>query len=95
MQSLTKIDSMLGIPLKTDKYTKDKTFLAYARVLIDVPIDGPFPDYIDFINEQGVLARQPILYEWKPIKCSHCHMYSHIMDDCRERPKPLQVWRPI
>ena len=49
---------MLGIPIKTDKYTKEKTWISYARVLIDIPIEGPFPEHIEFINEQEMLVRQ-------------------------------------
>ncbi|KAJ8420630.1 hypothetical protein Cgig2_002710 [Carnegiea gigantea] len=35
LESLSKIDSILGIPIKTDKYTKEKTMLKYARLLIE------------------------------------------------------------
>jgi len=34
MSSLSKICSMLGIPLKTDQFTKNKTMIRYARVLV-------------------------------------------------------------
>ena len=36
--SLSKIDNMIGIPLKMDKYTSKKTMLRYARFLIDIPL---------------------------------------------------------
>ncbi|KAJ8431631.1 hypothetical protein Cgig2_001954 [Carnegiea gigantea] len=42
-ESLSKISSVLGIPIKPDKFTKDKQVIRYARLLIEMPIDGPFP----------------------------------------------------
>ncbi|KAJ8435288.1 hypothetical protein Cgig2_030043 [Carnegiea gigantea] len=50
LDSLSKLGSMLGKPIKTEKTTKDKSTLSYARLLIEMPISGPFPDYIDFVN---------------------------------------------
>ncbi|KAJ8427433.1 hypothetical protein Cgig2_005277 [Carnegiea gigantea] len=38
LASLSKLGGILGIPIKTDKYTMDKTRLNYARLLIDIPI---------------------------------------------------------
>ena len=46
--SLNKLGSSLGIPLETDKYTKERTMLKYVRLLIDIPLDGPFAERIDF-----------------------------------------------
>ncbi|KAJ8422716.1 hypothetical protein Cgig2_003262 [Carnegiea gigantea] len=56
LENLSKIRSILGIPLKTDKYAKDKTFLKYARVLIDIPLDREFLEYLEFINDHRVSA---------------------------------------
>ena len=95
LECLSKIGTLLGVPLKTDKYTLDKTFLNYARVLIDMPIDGAFPEFVEFINKHGVLVRQHVRYEWKPIKCPHYLMYRHTEPDYRKKPKPRQEWRPI
>ena len=63
MQSLSKLGSVIGIPLKTDRYTKDKSMLKYARLLVEMPLEGHFPDYIDFANEKNVIIRQKIVYE--------------------------------
>jgi len=98
MDSLGKIGSILGIPLKTDHYTMDKQLLRYARLLIDMPLKDHFPDFVEFVNAQDVLVRIPVHYEWKPLKCSHCHMYGHLEPECRKKHPPLptkQVWRPI
>jgi len=38
MQSLSKIGSILGFPLKTDKYAKDKSMLKYARLMVKMSL---------------------------------------------------------
>ena len=95
LQSLSKIGSMLGIPLKTDRYTKEKLMIKYARLLVEMPLDGDFPDYIDFANEKNVIIRQKVVYEWKPIKCSYCKMYDHVQEECRKRTQQRKEWRAV
>ena len=54
---MTKLGSMRGIPLKTDRYTKGKSMLRYARSLIEMQTDGDFAEYIEFAIENGRLIR--------------------------------------
>jgi len=56
---------MLGVPIKTDKYTRDKAFLRYARLFIEMQLQENFQDFIDFVNEHNVVVRQKVEYEWK------------------------------
>ena len=95
LSSLSKIGSMIGTPIKTDHYTKSKSMIHYARLLIEVPIEGPFPDYVDFFNEKGQLIRQQVQFEWKPIKCTHCHMLGHTHDVCKKKKDARKEWRSI
>ncbi|KAJ8422257.1 hypothetical protein Cgig2_029100 [Carnegiea gigantea] len=95
LDSLSKLGSMLGTPIKTDKYIKDKTFLKYARILIEIQLEDNFPEYIKFVNEHNVVVRQKVEYEWKPIKCDFYKMYGHMKDDCRKKPKPRIEWGHI
>ncbi|KAJ8435573.1 hypothetical protein Cgig2_020035 [Carnegiea gigantea] len=95
LDNLSKLGSVLGIPIKTDKYTKDKTFLKYARILIEIQLEDKFPEYIEFVNQHNVVVRQRVDYEWKPIKCDFCKMYSHIKDDCRKKPQTRIEWRQV
>ncbi|KAJ8419236.1 hypothetical protein Cgig2_013533 [Carnegiea gigantea] len=62
-------------------------------MLIDIPLKEEFPEYIEFANDKDVLIRQSVLYEWQPIKYKHCHMYSHLEDQCRKKQAPRKVWR--
>ena len=86
--SLSKLGSIISIPIKTDKYTKNKKYLYYARMLIEVPMEGPFPDTIDFINDYGVLVERQIKFEWKPIKCNQCQLIGHEGNECRKKQEP-------
>jgi len=95
LSSLSKICSVQGIPIKTDKYTKEKTWIRYARVLIDIPITGPFSEYIEFFNEHEMLVRQLVKYEWLLIKCHHCGMFGHEEQVCKNKITPRQEWRPV
>ena len=84
---------MLGIPLRTDKYRKGKTMLKYARMLVEMHIDGPFPEFIEFANEKDVLLRQKVQYEWLPIKCTYCKMFEHTQELCKKKNTARKEWR--
>ncbi|KAJ8435084.1 hypothetical protein Cgig2_033624 [Carnegiea gigantea] len=55
--SLSKIRSLIGIPIKTYQYTKSRSMIQFARMLIEVPIEGPFPEFVEFFNEVGSNAQ--------------------------------------
>ena len=93
--SLSKLGSIIGIPIKMDKYSMNKEYVHYARMLIEVPMLGPFPDTIDFINDYGVLVKQRIKFEWKPINCNQCHLIVHEGKECRRKQEPRKEWRVI
>ncbi|KAJ8419338.1 LOW QUALITY PROTEIN: hypothetical protein Cgig2_024013 [Carnegiea gigantea] len=94
-ESLSKIGSTLGIPLKTDHYTKERTMLRYARLLIDISLDSSFPDFIEFFNDNEVLVRQQVVYEWEYVTCAHCHMFGHEEQACRKKGGVRQEWRRL
>ncbi|KAJ8426124.1 hypothetical protein Cgig2_005769 [Carnegiea gigantea] len=94
LESLSKLGSILGVPLKTDQHNKEKTYLQYARVLMDINLAREFPNYIEFLNDQDVLIRQRVTYEWKPTRCDHCQMYGHVVETCRKKTQPRFEWRP-
>ncbi|KAJ8431637.1 hypothetical protein Cgig2_001960 [Carnegiea gigantea] len=95
IESLSKTGSILGIPLKTDKFTKDKPVIRYARLLVEMQIEGPFPEHIEFFNEDGVLLRQQVTYEWIPSKYTHCAMLGHTEDVCKKKGVIRTEWRRI
>ncbi|KAJ8435393.1 hypothetical protein Cgig2_009644 [Carnegiea gigantea] len=79
----------------TDKCAKEQTSIRYARLLIELPVEGPFPEYVKFINEQNLLIRQQVKYEWLPLKCAHYQMFLHEEGHCKKKEGAKRVWRPI
>ena len=69
--------------------------LKYARSFVEIPLEGNFPDFTEFANEKYVIIRQKVVYEWKPIQCTHCKMFGHTGEDCRNRVPYRQEWRAI
>ncbi|KAJ8419417.1 hypothetical protein Cgig2_003643 [Carnegiea gigantea] len=73
----------------------ERSQLRYARLLIDIPLADDFLKYIEFANDKNVLVRQQVLYEWKPIKCTHCKMYGRLEEGCRKKQRVRREWRPV
>ena len=61
VESLSKIGSMLGIPIKMDRYTMEKSMLRYARLLRDINLEDDFLDYIEFANDKDVSGNQLLM----------------------------------
>ncbi|KAJ8446914.1 hypothetical protein Cgig2_013215 [Carnegiea gigantea] len=74
--SLSKLGSLIGRPLKIDRPTMEKSWMGYARVLIEVKIGEPLPDGVDFANEKDEKLQGQVIYEWLPIQCSHYKMWA-------------------
>ncbi|XP_074288442.1 uncharacterized protein LOC141613597 [Silene latifolia] len=89
-----------GKPIKCDTTTKEKEFLGYARFLVEVKVGMPLPDTVEFLDEKGVLQKQQVHYEWKPLVCARCHEIGHDEEMCRKaggnkRPTVVKkVWVP-
>ncbi|KAJ8421702.1 hypothetical protein Cgig2_002599 [Carnegiea gigantea] len=60
LESLSKIESILGIPIKSNRYIKERSMIKYTRLMIEMSLEGPFPDYIEFFNDNEVLVRQQL-----------------------------------
>ncbi|KAJ8431896.1 hypothetical protein Cgig2_009963 [Carnegiea gigantea] len=80
----------------------EKTLPHYARLLIEMPLDSTFPDHIEFINDNGILVRQQVHYEWKPLKCTHSQMFGHDISMCKKmgpeetaREQPIENLGPV
>lgn len=44
---------MLGKPLFSDQYTENQSKLGYARVLVEMELNGAFPENIVLEDENG------------------------------------------
>ncbi|KAJ8423454.1 hypothetical protein Cgig2_012911 [Carnegiea gigantea] len=95
LDSLSKLGSMLGVLIKTDRVTKEKTALSYAHMLIEMKLNETFPEYSDFINDWDVVMRQSVKYEWKPIKCDYYQMLGHEDTKCGRKNKIRKELRVV
>lgn len=92
---LSQIGSLLGRPIEADVLTQEKARMCYARIMVEVNFNEELPNTVDFVNDEGNLMKQRVVYEWRPITCSHCHMMGHSESDCRKNSKEKLVWRPV
>ncbi|KAJ8424407.1 hypothetical protein Cgig2_031782 [Carnegiea gigantea] len=91
LESLSKIDSILGIPIKTDRYTKGRLVIKYARLLIEMSLEAHF---LITLNS-SMTMKQKVRYEWLPLKCTHCHMFGHEETTCKKKGTIRKEWRKI
>ena len=73
----------------------EKVYLSYARLLIDTSLEGPFPEFVDFISDKGLVTRQRVKYEWLLLKHNHYKMFGHLETDCWKKKIGRQEWRPV
>jgi len=69
--------------------------IKYARLLIEMEIDGPFSNYIEFFNDEDIHVRQEVRHEWVPTKCSHCAMFGHTDEVRKKKTKERKECRPV
>ncbi|XP_021856398.1 uncharacterized protein [Spinacia oleracea] len=85
-----KIVAQLGKPIRRDQATICRDKLQFSRVMVDVPLSQDLPDYISFRDENGVMVRVALFYEWRPTMCTQCKMFGHLQAECRQGMK--RVW---
>ncbi|RAL47861.1 hypothetical protein DM860_011446 [Cuscuta australis] len=74
----------------------------WKAIQVEVQINQKFPDQINFINEEGRVITQNVIYEWTPAICSNCNRIGHIMEKCRKKSETKgehfnrrkMAWRP-
>ncbi|XP_074313875.1 uncharacterized protein LOC141649075 [Silene latifolia] len=89
--SLKKISGLIGDFVHCDEATTHKTFLGYARMLVDVTVDQSFPASLQFKDEKGKVHDIKVEYDWVPIKCTRCRGIGHSKDRCRKKKEIKKV----
>ena len=79
---LTLIAGMLGRVIRVDNATKNKDKMLFARVLVELSIDGKFYDTVSCTNEDDELMTVMVEYVRKPSNCSNCKQIGHVEDAC-------------
>lgn len=71
-QTLSRIASIVGIPLFVDDFTSKQSHVYFAQVMIEVHISKPLPQLVRYVNEKGLLVEQKVTYDWVTVFCSKC-----------------------
>lgn len=107
MDSLSRIGSLVGVPLFADECTSKQLRISFARLLIEVDVTKSVTKVVQIQDSCGRTFNQKVEYEWLPPFCKECQIIGH---DCsvkkgqtRYQPathvQPVQkkvtkVWKP-
>ncbi|GAB4827257.1 hypothetical protein Ancab_034145 [Ancistrocladus abbreviatus] len=47
---------------------------------------------IQYMGKDGLLNKQPVLFEWMPRQCENCKLWEYVTASCRRTIKALQIW---
>lgn len=90
-KTLHRIVAQIVDLIKKDEAKGNSYKLHYVRIHVKVRIKQDFPNHIHFINEYEERTEEPVLYEWKPNKCSVSKIMGHGTKECRKRVKLVWV----
>ena len=93
LTALSKLASLLGMPIMANKNTVEKNMVPYARVLIEMPTMDSLPKHILFEDETSLIQQQEIIFEWRPMQCAKCKNYGHETEHCKKQ-EGIMIWRP-
>ncbi|XP_021848896.2 uncharacterized protein [Spinacia oleracea] len=74
-EALSRISSLLGVPLFEDECTTRQDRVSFARVLIEMDITTPLPDHVWIEDSSGRIFKQDVRYDWKPANCEVYMLY--------------------
>ena len=82
IQGLSKIASVLGKPLQSDKFTATMERLSFARVLIELDLLDDLPSSIPICLPNCTTLNQSVVYEMLPKFCKHYRVLGHSTGAC-------------
>ncbi|KAH0688961.1 hypothetical protein KY289_016319 [Solanum tuberosum] len=91
--SLSRIASVIGVPIYADECAAKQIRISYARMLIEVNITQTLPDKIVVMDPNGNKFEQEVFYDWKPKFCPKCSMVGHICTKKMPQPQAPQPRR--
>ncbi|XP_010693202.1 uncharacterized protein LOC104906181 [Beta vulgaris subsp. vulgaris] len=97
--SLSRIGSLLGIPLYADESTSKQMRISFARILVEIDVTKEKTQSIMVEDANGKIIKQDVRYDWWPPFCQKCQKIGH---NCGEKqfkpqqnkPKVVQKWVP-
>lgn len=82
-QTLFEIAKGVGMPIKLDPRTTDRSLGLYARILVEVDFSRPLLDQLKVFRAEGHSVTVGIEYETKPNVCGLCGLVGHLDSNCK------------
>ncbi|GKD10711.1 RNA-directed DNA polymerase, eukaryota, reverse transcriptase zinc-binding domain protein [Tanacetum coccineum] len=93
VKGISALASSLGKPIVMDSMTASMCYkgignLSYARVLVEMEASKDIKNeieiqYIDSSKKVKGSKKISVIYDWKPLVCSHCKVFSHDIKKCK------------
>ncbi|KAL9224996.1 hypothetical protein vseg_000970 [Gypsophila vaccaria] len=91
---LRKFTGEVGEFVRQDVYTRDKSHLEYARILVEMEMNKEIQYEIEFVEEYDSDRRITVEYEWLPLTCQNCGGFGHVLSECRRKGGTINmVWK--
>lgn len=88
---LSKLASYIGVPQQSDLLTVTQGRLGFARVLVEVEVNGDLPESVPLISTRYGNSLIPVTYEWYPVQCPNYSRWGHRVNDCPKLASPVMV----
>ncbi|KAL2248361.1 UNVERIFIED_CONTAM: Retrovirus-related Pol polyprotein from type-2 retrotransposable element R2DM [Sesamum indicum] len=84
--ALGKIGSRLGTPIAMDSLTMKMERVSYARILVEVDASKKLIEQVEFVMQNGITRKQPVVYEFTPKFYIACNRFGHLQETCQGLP---------
>ncbi|KAL9400876.1 hypothetical protein Peur_004725 [Populus x canadensis] len=84
MACLSKINSVIGKPIRCDDLTLSMSRVPFARVMIEVNLSNDLPCLTSLSMLDGTIIKQRVIYEYKPRFCSFYCITGHTSNVCQK-----------
>lgn len=88
-KSLSRIRSLLRVPITEDECTTNQRRMSYAWILIEVEVFKPLPKTILVEDEEAQVHDQTFFMVLVFHFCQKCQVIMHICDESRSTPKNM------
>ncbi|XP_057250082.1 uncharacterized protein LOC130591164 [Beta vulgaris subsp. vulgaris] len=77
--SLSRIGSLIGVPLYADECTSKALRVSFARILVEMDVTREVKKMVKIADPNGQTIVQPVLYDWLPAYCKKCNAWDIIV----------------
>ncbi|XP_048493457.1 uncharacterized protein LOC125494005 [Beta vulgaris subsp. vulgaris] len=93
--SLSRIGSLLGVPVYADECTTKTLRISFARIPVEIDVTKEILYEIAIEDPTGATFKQKVVYDWLPEFCKKCQVIGHNCEANTKAPaKWLKKWVP-